>query len=152
MNNIEIAEILVFLVVFARIYILNSLKVNNMLDKMFALYTLRKSFVGYFLMFYILIVVLIEYLVANKFDLGLFIYFVFEMFIGYKYFFMQFDTNNKEMFFEEFIKSSFKDLSKDDFYEIKDKFNKPMGIKLYINEMLVFLFAIWNLEFNNLHI
>ncbi|RUM56775.1 MAG: excinuclease ABC subunit A, partial [Nautilia sp.] len=58
MNNEMLVELISFLVIAFRLYILSHMKVSSVIDKMFALYNLKNHspFIGYTLLFYIEII------------------------------------------------------------------------------------------------
>jgi hypothetical protein len=86
MNNEMLIELIAFLIIAFRIYILSNMKVNSVLDKMFALYSLKNHspFLGYTIMFYIEIILVAEYYILGVLDVGLLFLAVIDVFIQYK--------------------------------------------------------------------
>jgi hypothetical protein len=149
MNNEMLIELIAFLIIAFRIYILSNMKVNSVLDKMFALYSLKNHspFLGYTIMFYIEIILVAEYYILGVLDVGLLFLAVIDVFIQYKNIFISLVTNDKEVYLETIIKSNFKTLTRDEYHKIADELKKPQPAwKLYSTELIVFLFVIWTIS------
>jgi len=149
MDNSMLIELIAFLIIAFRIYILSGFKVNSVLDKMFSLYTLKNysPFTGYTVLFYIEIIIIAEYYILGVLDVGLLFLGVIDIFIQYKNIFISLVTHDKQAYLDTIIKSNFKTLTKDEYYQISDELNKPQSIwKLYSTELIVFLFVVWTVE------
>ena len=149
MDNSMLIELIAFLIIAFRIYILSEFKVNSVLDKMFSLYTLKNysPFTGYTVLFYIEIIIIAEYYILGVLDVGLLFLGVIDIFIQYKNIFISLVTHDKQAYLDTIIKSNFKTLTKDEYYQISDELNKPQSIwKLYSTELIVFLFVVWTVE------
>jgi len=150
MDNNGLIELIAFLVIGFRIYILSGFKVNSVLDKMFALYTLKNHspFLGYTVLFYMEIIIIAEYYLLGILDVGLLFLAVIDIFVQYKNIFISLITNDKQAYLDTIIKSNFQTLTKDEYYQIADELNKPQPAwKLYSTELIVFLFVVWTVEF-----
>jgi hypothetical protein len=149
MNNEMLIELIAFLIIAFRIYILSNMKVNSVLDKMFALYSLKNHspFLGYTIMFYIEIILVAEYYILGVLDIALLFLAAIDMFIQYKNIFIHLVTNDKETYLETIIKSNFQTLTREEYHKIADELNKPQPAwKLYSTELIVFLFVIWTIS------
>ncbi len=144
-----IAEILVILIVGFRIYILESMQVNSVADKMFSLYYLKNHYplLGYFIIFYIVEIILLELALFNIVDIALIFFVMIDIFVVYRHFFISLKTDDKDVYIDTIIKSMFSTLTLSEFNQIKNEFTKPQPKwKLYLNEMMVVLFAVWSIE------
>ena len=144
-----ILEILVFGIILYRISVFQKFKVESASDKMFVVYYLKnhEPLVGYLIIFYIPIIVLLEIFLAGKIDLALIFLGTMEIFLKYKHIFTDLQTTNQDMFIDNLIKKSFANLTKSEYLEIKQKLEeKAPWWKLYMNEFMVFVFAIWTIE------
>jgi len=149
MDNGILVELIAFLVIAFRIYILSGFKVNSVIDKMFALYTLKNHspFLGYTVLFYMEIIVIAEYYLMGVLDVGLLFLAAIDIFVQYKNIFISLVTNDKQAYLDTIIKSNFKTLTRDEYYQIVDELNKPQPMwKLYSTELIVFLFVVWTTE------
>jgi hypothetical protein len=149
MDNNALIELIAFLIIGFRIYILSGFKVNSVLDKMFALYTLKNHspFLGYTVLFYMEIIIIAEYYILGILDVGLLFLAAIDIFVQYKNIFISLVTNDKQAYLETIIKSNFQTLTKDEYYQIADELNKPQPTwKLYSTELIVFLFVVWTTE------
>jgi len=151
MDNSVLVELIAFLIIAFRIYILSGFKVNSVLDKMFALYTLKNysPFLGYTVLFYMEIIVIAEYYLMGILDVGLLFLAAIDIFVQYKNIFISLVTHDKQAYLDTIIKSNFQTLTKDEYYQISDELNKPQPVwKLYSTEFIVFLFVVWTIEFS----
>jgi hypothetical protein len=149
MDNRVMIELITFLVIGFRIYILSGFKVKSVIDKMFALYTLKNysPFLGYFVMFYIEIIIVAEYYILGVLDVGLLFLAAIDVFVQYKNIFISLVTNDKQVYLDTIIKANFQTLTKDEYYQISDELNKPQPMwKLYSTELIVFVFVVWSVE------
>ncbi|NPA55241.1 MAG: excinuclease ABC subunit A [Epsilonproteobacteria bacterium] len=149
MDSSILIELIAFLVIGFRIYILSSFKVNSVLDKMFALYTLKNysPFLGYTVLFYMEIILIAQYYILGTLDIGLLFLAVIDIFMQYKNIFISVVTRDKQMFLDTIIKTNFQTLTKDEYYHISDELNKPQPLwKLYSTELIVFVFVVWTAE------
>jgi len=147
-NNVTI-ELITFLIIGFRLYILSGFKVNSVIDKMFALYTLKNysPFLGYMVLFYIEIIIIAEYYIVGVLDVGLLFLAAIDVFVQYKNIFISLVTHDKQAYLDTIIKSNFQTLTKDEYYQISDELNKPQPTwKLYSTELIVFLFVVWTVE------
>jgi hypothetical protein len=152
MDNATLIEIIAFLIIAFRIYILNSMQVKSALDKIFVIYSLKNHspFLGYIVMFYIEIILVAEYYILGVLDVGLLFLAVIDVFIQYKNIFISLVTNDKEVYLETIIKSNFKTLTRDEYHKIADELKKPQPVwKLYSTELIVFVFVIWTISMGN---
>jgi hypothetical protein len=152
MNNEIMVELISFLVIAFRIYILNNMRIRSVIDKMFILYSLKNHspFLGYFIMFYIEIILIAEYYLLGILDVGLLFLAAIDIFIQYKNIFINLITNDKETYLESIIKSNFKTLTRDEYHQIADELKKPQPVwKLYSTELIVFLFVVWTISMGN---
>ena len=150
MDNNSLIELIAFLVIGFRIYILSGFKVNNVLDKIFSLYTLKNHspFLGYTVLFYMEIIIIAEYYLLGILDVGLLFLAAIDIFVQYKNIFISLITNDKQVYLDTIIKSNFQTLTKDEYYQVADELNKPQPAwKLYSTELIVFLFVVWTVEF-----
>ena len=144
-----IIEIVIFLLISFRIYILEGFKIKSAADKLFALYYLRNHYplLGYVLIFYIFEIVIIEIITLNVIDLALIILATLELFMVYRHIFISLKTDDKDDYIDTVIKRMFSTLTYSEYIEIKDQLYKHQPKwKLYLTEMFVFLFAIWSIE------
>jgi len=151
MDNSALVELIAFLIIGFRIYILSGFKVQSVLDKMFALYTLKNysPFLGYTVLFYMEIIVIAEYYLMGVLDVGLLFLAAIDIFIQYKNIFISLVTHDKQAYLDTIIKTNFKTLTRDEYYQISDELNKPQAMwKLYSTELIVFLFVVWTVEFS----
>ncbi len=151
MDNSSLVELIAFLIIGFRIYILSGFKVQSVLDKMFALYTLKNysPFLGYTVLFYMEIIVIAEYYLMGVLDVGLLFLAAIDIFVQYKNIFISLVTHDKQAYLDTIIKSNFQTLTKDEYYQISDELNKPQPMwKLYSTELIVFLFVVWTVEFS----
>ena len=149
MNNETLIELITFLVIAFRMYILSSMQVKSVLDKMFAIYSLKNHspFIGYTIMFYIEIILVAEYYILGFLDVGLLFLAAIDIFIQYKNIFISLVTNDKEVYLETIIKSNFQTLTRDEYHKIADELKKPQPVwKLYSTEMIVFAFVVWTVS------
>jgi len=149
MDNNVLVELVAFLVIALRIYILSGMNVNSTIDKMFGLYTLKNynPFLGYTILFYMEIIVIAEYFMLGMLDVGLLFLAVIDIFIQYKNIFIPLVTHDKQAYLDTIIKSNFSTLTTDEYYQLSDELNKPQPIwKLYSTEFIVFLFVVWSVE------
>ena len=151
MDNSSLVELIAFLIIGFRIYILSGFKVQSVLDKMFALYTLKNysPFLGYTVLFYMEIIVIAEYYLMGILDVGLLFLAAIDIFVQYKNIFISLVTHDKQAYLDTIIKSNFQTLTKDEYYQISDELNKPQPMwKLYSTELIVFVFVVWTVEFS----
>ncbi|NPA87936.1 MAG: excinuclease ABC subunit A [Epsilonproteobacteria bacterium] len=144
-----IAEILIFLIIAFRIYILESFNIKSAADKIFALYYLKNHYpvLGYIVLFYILEIIIIQITLLKIVDIVLVIIFTMEMFLIYRHIFIAMKTDDREDYIDILIKRMFKTLTYSEYQEIKNELYKPLPKwKLYLTEMMVFFFAIWSIE------
>jgi len=149
MDNNALIELIAFLVIGFRIYILSGFQVNSVIDKMFALYSLKNHspFLGYTVLFYMEIIIVAEYYLLGVLDIGLLFLAAIDIFVQYKNIFISLVTNDKQAYLDTIIKSNFQTLTKDEYYQISDELNKPQPVwKLYSTELIVFLFVVWTVE------
>jgi hypothetical protein len=149
MENKELIELIAFLIIGFRLYVLSGFKVNSVLDKMFTLYTLKNyhPFLGYTVLFYIEIIIIAEYYLLGVLDVGLLFLAAIDIFVQYKNIFISLVTHDKQAYLDTIIKSNFQTLTKDEYYKITDELNKPQPVwKLYSTELIVFLFVVWTVE------
>ncbi len=147
--NSVILEILVFGIIFYRIYVLQKFHIESASDKVFVVYFLKNNepLVGYFLIFYIPIIFLLELVLVNKLDLALLVLAVMELFLKYKYVFTDFETKNQDMFLDHLIKTTFSSLTHDEYLNVKEKLEEKAPFwKLYMTEFMVFVFAVWTIN------
>jgi hypothetical protein len=145
-------ELIAFLIIGFRLYILNSFGVKSVLDKMFALYTLKNysPFLGYSVLFYMEIIIIAEYYLLGVLDIALLFLAVIDIFVQYKNIFISLVTHDKQAYLDTIIKSNFQTLTTEEYYKIVDELNKPQPIwKLYSTEFIVFLFVIWTIELSS---
>lgn len=145
-----LAEILIFLLIAFRIYILESFKIESAADKIFALYYLKNHhpLIGYVTIFYIFEIILIEYSLLNILDIVLIILFTMELFLVYRHIFISLVTDDKEDYLDVLIKRMFSTLTYTEYQEIREELTKKLPYwKLYLTEMMVFFFAIYSIEF-----
>ena len=151
MDNSVLVELIAFLIIAFRIYILSGFKVQSVIDKMFALYTLKNysPFLGYTVLFYMEIIVVAEYYLMGILDIGLLFLAAIDIFVQYKNIFISLVTHDKQAYLDTIIKSNFQTLTKDEYYQISDELNKPQPMwKLYSTALIVFLFVVWTVEFS----
>jgi hypothetical protein len=144
-----IAEIIIFLLIAFRIYILENFKIKSAADKLFALYYLRNHYpiLAYIIIFYIVEIIIIELGLLHIVDIALIILATLEMFMIYRHLFISLKTDDKDDYIDTVIKRMFSTLTYSEYIQIKDELYKPQPKwKLYATEMFVFLFAIWNIE------
>jgi len=152
MNNEILIELITFLVIAFRIYILSSMQVKSVIDKMFVLYSLKNNspFLGYSIMFYIEIILVAEYYILEILDVGLLFLAAIDIFIQYKNIFISLVTSDKEVYLETIIKSNFKTLTREEYHKIADELKKPQPVwKLYSTEFIVFIFVVWTISMGN---
>jgi len=145
-------ELIAFLIIGFRLYILNSFGVKSVLDKMFALYTLKNysPFLGYSVLFYMEIIIIAEYYLLGVLDIALLFLAVIDIFVQYKNIFISLVTHDKQAYLDTIIKSNFQTLTTEEYYKIVDELNKPQPIwKLYSTEFIVFLFVVWTIELSS---
>jgi len=144
-----IVEIIIFFIIAFRIYTFEKFGVSSAADKLFALYYMRNHYplLGYFLIFYILEIILIQIAFLNKLDITLIIIFSIELFMVYRHIFISLKTDDKDDYMDVVIKRIFTTLTYSEYQQIKNELYKIQPkYKLYITEMLVFFFAIWSIE------
>jgi hypothetical protein len=144
-----IAEIIVFLLIAFRIYILESFKIKSASDKLFVLYYLKNHnpVLGYIIIFYIFEIIVIEMALLHKIDIALIILATLETFMIYRHIFISLKTDDKDDYLDTVIKRMFSTLTYSEYIEIKDQLYKTQPKwKLYATEMFVFLFAVWSIE------
>jgi len=144
-----IIEIILFLLIGFRIYILERFKIKSAADKLFALYYLRNHYpiLGYIVIFYIFEIILIELSILHVVDIALLILATIELFMIYRHIFISLRTDDKDDYIDTVIKRMFSTLTYSEYMEIKDQLYKHQPKwKLYLTEMFVFLFAIWSIE------
>jgi hypothetical protein len=149
MDNATLIELIAFLVIAFRIYILSSMQVKSAIDKMFIIYSLKNHspFLGYSIMFYIEIILVAEYYLLGILDIGLLFLAAIDVFVQYKNIFISLVTNDKEVYLETIIKSNFKTLTRDEYHKIADELKKPQPVwKLYSTEWIVFAFVVWTIS------
>jgi len=149
MNNEILIELIAFLIIAFRLYVLSNMKVNSVLDKMFSLYSLKNHspFIGYTIMFYIEIILVAEYYILGFLDVGLLFLAAIDIFVQYKNIFINLVTNDKEIYLKTIIESNFQTLTREEYHKISDELNKPQPIwKLYSTELIVFLFVVWTVS------
>ncbi len=148
-DNKIIIEIIAFLIIAFRIYILSGFKTQSVIDKMFALYSLKNysPILGYPTLFYIEIILIAEYYLLGILDIGLLFFAIIDIFLQYKNIFIPLVTHDKQAYLDTIIKSNFQTLSKDDYYKIVDELSKHQPFwKLYSTELIVFVFVVWTVE------
>jgi hypothetical protein len=151
MDNKLIAEIIIFLIIAFRIYVLENFKIKSAADKLFALYYLKNHYpiLGYIVIFYILEIILVQISLLQIVDIVLIILFMMEMFVIYRHIFIALKTDDRDDYIDIVIKRMFKTLTYSEYQEIKGELYKPQPKwKLYLTEMMVFFFAIWSIEFS----
>lgn len=144
-----ITEIIIFLLIAFRIYILESFKIKSAADKMFTLYYLRNHHpvLGYIIIFYIVEIIIIEFGLLHIVNIALIILATLEMFMVYRHIFIALRTDDRDDYIDTVIKRMFSTLTYSEYIQIKDELYKPQPKwKLYATEMFVFLFAVWNIE------
>ena len=144
-----ITEILVFLLIAFRIYILESFNIKSAADKIFSLYYLKNHhpFLGYVVIFYIFEIIAIEIAVLHIIDIALIILGTIEVFMIYRHLFISLKTDDKDDYLDTIIKRMFTTLTYTEYTQIKGELYKPQPKwKLYLTEMFVFLFAVWAIE------
>jgi len=144
-----IVELIIFFIIAFRIYTFEKFGVKSAADKLFALYYIKNHYplLGYFLIFYILEIVLVQIIFLNKLDITLFIIFSIELFMVYRHIFISLKTDDKDDYIDVVIKRIFTTLTYSEYQQIKNELYKLQPkYKLYITEMLVFFFAIWSIE------
>ena len=144
-----IVELIILFIIAFRVYTFEKFGVKSAADKLFALYYMRNHYplLGYFLIFYILEIVLIQIVFLNKLDITLFIIFSIELFMVYRHIFISLKTDDKDDYIDVVIKRIFTTLTYSEYQQIKNELYKLQPkYKLYITEMLVFFFAIWSIE------
>jgi len=144
-----IVELIIFFIIAFRIYTLEKFGIKSAADKLFALYYIKNHYplLGHFLIFYILEIVLIQIILLNKLDITLVIIFSIELFMVYRHIFISLKTDNKDDYIDVVIKRIFTTLTYSEYQQIKNELYKIQPkYRLYITEMLVFLFAIWTIE------
>ena len=107
MDNAILIELIAFLIIAFRLYILSGFNVNSVLDKMFALYTMKNysPFTGYTILFYIEIIIVAEYYILGVLDVGLLFLAAIDIFVQYKNIFISLVTHDKQAYLETIIKS-----------------------------------------------
>ena len=144
-----IAELIIIFIIAFRIYTLEKFGIKSAADKLFALYYIKNHYplLGYFLIFYILEIILVQIIFLNKLDITLVIIFSIELFMVYRHIFIPLKTDDKDDYIDVVIKRIFTTLTYSEYQQIKNELYKIQPkYKLYITEMLVFLLAIWNIE------
>ena len=144
-----LSEIIIFCIIIFRIYILERFQIKSAADKLFALYYLRNhhTILGYIVIFYIFEIILIELSILHVVDIALLILATIELFMIYRHIFISLRTDDKDDYIDTVIKRMFSTLTYSEYMEIKDQLYKHQPKwKLYITEMIVFLFAIWSIE------
>jgi len=144
-----IVELIIFFIIAFRIYTLEKFGVKSATDKLFALYYIKNHYplLGYFLIFYILEIILVQIIFLDKLDITLIIIFSIELFMVYRHIFIPLKTDDKDDYIDIVIKRIFTTLTYSEYQQIKSELYKLQPkYKLYITEMLVFFFAIWNIE------
>jgi len=146
-----IVEILITFIIAFRIYILERFGIKSAADKLFALYYLKNHYppLGYFMIFYIAEIVILQVAMLNILDITLLIIASIELFMTYRHLFISLKTDDKDDYIDIVIKRMFSALTYSEYQQIKDELYKPQPKwKLYISEMMVYFFAIWAIEFN----
>jgi len=144
-----IAEVLIFLIIFFRIYILERFNIKSAADKLFALYYLKNHhpLLGYIVIFYILEIIFIQIFLLKIVDIVLIILFTMEVFLIYRHLFIALKTDDRDDYLDIVIKRIFKTLTYSEYQQIKSELYKHVPKwKLYLTEMMVFFFAIWSIE------
>ena len=144
-----IVELIIIFIIGFRIYTLEKFGIKSAADKLFALYYIKNHYplLGYFLIFYILEIILIQVIFLNKLDITLVIIFSIELFMVYRHIFIPLKTDDKDDYIDVVIKRIFTTLTYSEYQQIKNELYKIQPkYKLYITEMLVFFFAIWTIE------
>jgi len=118
-----ISEILIFLIIAFRIYILESFKIKSAADKIFALYYLKNHhpLLGYFVLFYILEIIIIQISLLQIVDIVLIIIFMMEVFLIYRHIFIALKTDDRDDYIDILIKRMFKTLTYSEYQEIKSE-------------------------------
>jgi len=143
------AEILVFLIIAFRIYILESFNIKSASDKLFALYYIKNHYplLGIIIIFYIFEIVFIELFLLQKVDIPLIMIGMIELFLIYRHIFIALKTDDKDDYIDTVIKRMFSTLTYDEYIQIKGELYKQLPKwKLYLTEMIIFFFAIWSIE------
>jgi len=149
LDNKLLAEILILLIVAFRIYILEGFNIKSAADKLFGLYYLKNHYplLGYFVIFYIIEIVIIQMWLLKIVDIVLIIIASIEMFLVYRHIFISLKTDDKDDYLDVVIKRMFSTLTYTEYQEIKGELYKPQPKwKLYLTEMMVFFFAIYSIE------
>jgi len=144
-----IVELIIIFIIAFRIYTLEKFGIKSAADKLFALYYIKNHYplLGYFLIFYILEIILVQIIFLNKLDITLVIIFSIELFMVYRHIFIPLKTDDKDDYIDVVIKRIFTTLTYSEYQQIKNELYKIQPkYKLYITEMLVFFFAIWTIE------
>jgi len=144
-----LAEIIIFMLIFFRIYILEKFKVKSASDKIFALYYLKNHhpILGIIVIFYIFEIILIEFFLLQKVDIPLLMIGMIELFMVYRHIFIALKTDDKDDYIDTVIKRMFSTLTYDEYIQIKGELYKQLPkLKLYLTEMIVFFFAVWSIE------
>jgi hypothetical protein len=129
---------------------LQSFNIKSVSDKIFALYYLKNHhpILGYFVIFYILEIILLEIFLLGVVDIVLIIIFMLEVFLVYRHIFIPLKTDDREDYIDVVIKRIFSTMTYDEYQQIKNDFYKPQPFwKLYLTELLVFFFAVWTIQF-----
>ena len=144
-----IVELIILFIIAFRIYTLEKFGIKSAADKLFALYYIKNHYplLGYFLIFYILEIILVQIIFLNKLDITLVIIFSIELFMVYRHIFIPLKTDDKDDYIDVVIKRIFTTLTYSEYQHIKNELYKLQPkYKLYTTEMLVFFFAIWSVE------
>jgi len=144
-----IVELIITFIIAFRIYTLEKFGIKSAADKLFALYYIKNHYplLGYFLIFYIFEIILVQIIILNKLDITLIIIFSIELFMVYRHIFIPLKTDDKDDYIDVVIKRIFTTLTYSEYQQIKNELYKLQPkYKLYITEMLVFFFAIWTIE------
>jgi len=149
LDNKLIAEILIFMVIFIRIYVLDRFKIKSAADKIFALYYLKNHnpLLGYFVIFYIPEIVFIEIYFLKIIDPVLIMIALMEVYLIFRHIFIALKTDDKEDYIDTLIKRMFSTLTYSEYQEVRNELEKVQPFwKLYLTEFLVFFFAIYSIE------
>ena len=149
MDTKLIVELIILFVIAFRIYTLEKFEVKSAADKLFALYYIKNHYplLGYFLIFYILEIILIQIVFFNKLDIALIVIFSIELFMVYRHIFIPSKIDDKDSYIDVVIKRIFTTLTYPEYQQIKnDLYKIQPKYKIYITEILIFSFATWSVE------
>jgi hypothetical protein len=150
MDKKLLIELFSTLIIGIRIFILYKFNIKSIADKIFALYYIKNHYplLGYIVIFYIFELFFLELGILKIFDIAIFIMALIDLYGIYKFLFIALKTDDKDDFLDTIIKRMFFTLTYSEYQEIKNELTKPQPLwKLYLSEMSVFLFIVWNIEF-----